>query len=154
VRFFFCTKQGGGTLEEKAWRKRSEDESQEEQTAAHSRLLEAERFTEAALVETHRRGLDQATAVCAVQDGAVWLQGLVDYHCADAVRILDFPHAAEYVNAIGQAVQAARGRLPVRWLEGVLLRLKHQGPERVLEHLAWLAAHYPSSDIQEHLTYW
>ena len=54
-----------------------------------SRLCEAERFAEAALVETQRRGLERAAAVCAVQDGAEWLQGLVDYHRADAVRILD-----------------------------------------------------------------
>ena len=124
-----------------------------EHISSFSRLLEAERFAEAALVETQRRGVDQATEVCAVQDGAVWLQGLVDYHRADAVRILDFPHAAEYVNAIGQAVQAAGGRLPSKWLEGVLHRLKHQGPSRVLEHLAFLATHFPSPAIQEALTY-
>jgi hypothetical protein len=59
------------------------------QVSSFSRLAEAERFAEAALVETHRRGLEQAAAVCAVQDGAEWLQGLVDYHRADAVRILD-----------------------------------------------------------------
>src|SRR5438105_6825752 len=62
-------------------------------------------------------------------------------------------HAAEYVNEIGQAVQAAGGRLPAGWLEGVLHRLKHQGPERVLTHLAWLAARYPSPTIQEKLAY-
>ncbi len=54
-----------------------------------SRLSDAASFAEAALVETHRRGLERATEVCAVQDGAEWLQGLVDYHRADAVRILD-----------------------------------------------------------------
>src|SRR5438067_117198 len=81
--------------------------------------------------------LERATAVCAVQDGAEWLQKLVDYHRTDAVRILDFAHAAEYINAIGQAVQAAGGKLPARWFEGVLHRLKHQGPQRVLAHLAW-----------------
>ncbi len=118
-----------------------------------SRLSDAASFEEAALVETHRRGLERATAVCAVQDGAEWLQGLVDYHRADAVRILDFAHAAEYINEIGQAVQAGGGRLPTRWLEGVLHRLKHQGPERVLTHLAWLAARYPSPLMQEKLTY-
>src|SRR5438874_3580989 len=118
-----------------------------------SRLADSERFTEASLVETHRRGLERATVVCAVQDGAQWLQGLVDYQRADAVRILDFAHAAEYVNEIGQAVQAAGGRLPTRWFEGVLHRLKHHGPERVLEHLSWLAAHYPSPTIQEKLAY-
>ena len=113
-----------------------------------SRLCDATSFEEAALVETHRRGLEQAAEVCAVQDGAQWLQGLVDYHRADAVRILDFAHAAEYINEIGQAVQAAGGRLPAAWLEGVLHRLKHQGPHRVLTHLSWLAARYPSPTIQ------
>jgi hypothetical protein len=54
-----------------------------------SRLAEAEHFAEAALVETHRRGLERAAEVCAVQDGAPWLQGLVDYQRVDAVRILD-----------------------------------------------------------------
>jgi hypothetical protein len=124
-----------------------------QQLSTFSRLAPAERFTEAALVETHRRGLERATAVCAVQDGAEWLQGFVDYQRADAVRILDFAHAAEYINEIGQAVQAAGGRLPARWFEGVRHRLKHQGPERVLKHLAWLAAHYPSAVIKEKLAY-
>jgi len=118
-----------------------------------SRLLEAERFAEAALVETHRRGLERAAEVGAVQDGASWLQGLVDYQRVDAVRILDFAHAAEYVNEIGQAVQAEGGSLPARWLEGVLHRLKHQGPQRVLKHLSWLAAHSPSPTIQGNLAY-
>src|SRR5213082_1239897 len=118
-----------------------------------SRLSDAASLEEAALVETHRRGLERASEVCAVQDGAPWLQGLVDYQRADAVRILDFAHAAEYINEIGQAVQAAGGRLPARWFEGVLHRLKHHGPERVLEHLSWLAAHYPSPTIQEKLAY-
>lgn len=124
-----------------------------QQLSYFSRLLEASRFEEAALVETHRRGLERAKAVCAVQDGAQWLQGLVDYHRADAVRILDFAHAAEYVAAIGEAVREAGGHLPGCWLEGVLHRLKHQGPQRVLEHLAWLAVHYPGPLIQEKLAY-
>jgi len=118
-----------------------------------SRLCDAASFEEATLLETQRRGLSRATEVCAVQDGAQWLQGLVDYHRADAVRILDFAHAAEYINEIGQAVQAAGGRLPGTWLEGVLHRLKYQGPARVLKHLAWLNARYPSSVVQEKLTY-
>src|SRR5579872_1879814 len=124
-----------------------------QQISTFSRLLDAEGFTQAALFETHRRGVERAAEVCAVQDGAQWLQGLVDYHRPDAVRILDFAHAAEYINEIGQAVQAAGGRLPATWLEGVLHRLKHQGPHRVLSHLSWLATRYPSSLIQEKLAY-
>jgi hypothetical protein len=118
-----------------------------------SRLCDAASFEEAALVETHRRGLERAAEVCAVQDGAEWLQGLVDYHRADAVRILDFAHAASAVSDIGEAVRAAGGRLPTTWLEGVLHRLKHQGPARVLTHLARVVARYPSEASQEKLSY-
>jgi hypothetical protein len=50
-------------------------------------------------------------------------------------------------------VQAAGGRLPARWLDGVRHRLKHQEPHRVLKHLGWLAARYPSPIIQENLAY-
>ncbi len=123
------------------------------QISSFSRLCEAERFAEAALVETHRRGLERAAEVGAVQDGAEWLQGLVDYHRADAVRILDFAHAASAISDIGEAVRAAGGRLPTTWLKGVLHRLKHQGPARVLKHLAWVVARYPSPLAQEKLTY-
>ncbi len=124
-----------------------------QQISTFSRLSDAEREASAALVETHRRGLERAAEVCAVQDGAEWLQGLVDYHRADALRILDFAHAASAISAIGEAVRAAGGRLPTSWLDGVLHRLKHQGPQRVLTHLAWLTAHYPSEASQEKLTY-
>src|SRR5437667_264710 len=51
-----------------------------------SRLGNVASFEEATLLQTHRRGLSRATEVCTVQDGAQWLQGLVDYHRADAVR--------------------------------------------------------------------
>jgi len=91
--------------------------------------------------------------VRAVQDGAEWLQGLVDYHRADAVRILDFAHAASAVSDIGEAVRAAGGRLPATWLEGVLHGLKHQGPTRVLTHLERVTARYPSEASQEKLSY-
>ena len=45
-------------------------------------------------METERRGVCQAKEVCAVQDGAEWIQGFVDLYRPDAVRILDFAHAA------------------------------------------------------------
>src|SRR6266704_6990928 len=51
-----------------------------------SRLGDAASFEHATLLQTHRQGLERASEVCAVQDGAQWLQGLVNYHRADAVR--------------------------------------------------------------------
>ena len=78
-----------------------------------------------------------------------WWILTVRMRCASWTRA----HAAEYVSAIGEAVRAAGGRLPTTWLEGLLHRLKHQGPQRVLTHLAWLTARYPSPLVQEKLSY-
>jgi hypothetical protein len=45
-----------------------------------ARLADAETFSTQALGELHRRGVEAAGAVAAVQDGAPWLQGFVDEH--------------------------------------------------------------------------
>ena len=45
--------------------------------------------------------------ICAVQDEAQWLQGFVDGHRHDAVRILDVAHAAEYVGRIAEQATLA-----------------------------------------------
>jgi hypothetical protein len=67
-----------------------------------SRMTDAESFGDVAQGEMQRRGVSQAKAVCAVTDGADWIQGFVDLHRPDAVRILDFPHAAEHhTSAVG-----------------------------------------------------
>ena len=75
-------------------------------TAEHSyfsRLTDSDTFQRLALVETQRRGVETASAVGFVTDGSEWLQEFADQHRADAVRILDFPHAGEHLAAVGQA---------------------------------------------------
>jgi len=62
-----------------------------------SRLSEASEFNRQALVEVFRRGTEKAGKVCAVNDGADWEQKFIDYHRPNAVRILDFAHAASRV---------------------------------------------------------
>jgi hypothetical protein len=100
-----------------------------------SRLAEAEEFERLTLVETHRRGTETAQQVCAVTDGAEWEQGFIDSHREDAVRILDFSHAAEYVAAAGQAVLGEGTPLFQAWLKDTLHELKHGQPEKVLQTL-------------------
>jgi len=100
-----------------------------------SRLAEAEEFERLALVETHRRGTETAHQVCAVTDGAEWEQGFIDSHREDAVRILDFSHAAEYVAAAGQAVLGEGTPVFQAWLKDTLHELKHGQPEQVLQTL-------------------
>jgi hypothetical protein len=47
-------------------------------------------------------GIENAKQTAAIMDGAEWQQGFVDYHYPNAVRILDFPHAGEYISPIGE----------------------------------------------------
>lgn len=108
-----------------------------------SRLMPAERFTRLALVETQQRGVENAGEVIAVVDGAEWEQGFIDYHRVDAVRILDFPHAAEYVGKIGSAVWGEGTPATQQWLTQQLQCLKHQGPAQVLAELRTLVAAHP-----------
>ena len=89
-------------------------------TAKHSyfsRLTDAETFQRLALVETQRRGVETASEVAFVTDGAEWLQKFVHHHRSDAVRILDFPHAGEHIAAVGQACLGEGSCAAQEWLQ-------------------------------------
>lgn len=119
-----------------------------------SRLTDNHTFEHLALVETQRRGLTEAQAVAAVGDGAEWVQGFVDYHRPDAVRILDFPHAAGYLSQMGQAVYGEGTPESQAWLTLYLHRLKHEGPREVLAELRTLTqAHPDRPELADHLAY-
>jgi hypothetical protein len=115
-----------------------------------SRMTDAATFAELAEVETQRRGVVQAEQVCAVTDGAEWLQGFIDLHRADALRILDFPHAAQRFGMIAEAYQQHGHPLPAQWVQHHCHALKHEGPAGVLERLRALP---PLEACEEHLHY-
>jgi hypothetical protein len=127
------------------------DQSEEGVHSTHisyfSRMADAQTFTEQASCELLRRGVDQASEVCAVMDGAEWIDGFLDWQCKDALRILDFAHAAEYVSQIGQLAQAAGAVLPANWLQKQLHELKHEGPTTVLQEVRRLRDEHP--DVEE-----
>lgn len=108
-----------------------------------SRLTDSDRFQRLALVETHRRGVETASAVAAVTDGAEWIPKFVDHHRYDAVRILDFPHAGEYLSAAGQTVWGEGSAEAQSWFETQLHDLKHTGPDSVLAELRRLVGLKP-----------
>jgi hypothetical protein len=120
-----------------------------------SRMLDAESFTEQAFAELRRRGIDQVKQVSAVMDGAEWIDGFVDWLCPDVLfRILDFPHAGEYVDEIGKLTQATGSVLPEGWLKSQLHNLKHDGPVTVLEELRLLREKHPGvEEMGKKLTY-
>jgi hypothetical protein len=100
--------------------------------SSFSRCSASETFVRQALVETHRRGVTEAGVVCAVTDGSVWIQGFIDYHRPDAVRILDQPHALEYVATIGKALYGDDTSAFTAWYARQQQRLSTEAPEGVL----------------------
>jgi len=62
------------------------------QVSYFARLADAPTFGDQASAEIRQRGIERAKAVCAVQDGADWLQG--------------FAHAAGHISEIGEAVRS------------------------------------------------
>lgn len=103
-----------------------------------ARLADAEAFGRAVAPELHRRGVETAGTVAAVADGSAWIQGLVDLHRPDAVRILDFPHAVEHLNAAAQACWGEGTPAAVAWLDRQATGLKTGDPDAVLRALGLL----------------
>jgi Uncharacterised protein family (UPF0236) len=108
--------------------RKAADEVHSRNLSYFSRMTDAGTFGDLAEVEMRRRGVSQADAVCAVTDGASWIQGFIDLHRVDALRVLDFSHAAEHVNLLIEALQQAGVVLPHDVLERSLHILKHRGP--------------------------
>ena len=128
----------------------------EKRTGNHSyfsRLTDSTTFQRAALAETERRGLYHASQVAAVNDGAEWIQQFIDYHRPDAVRILDFPHAAERFTSIYQTCQEEGVTLPAEWPAQQRHRLKEEGGTAVLNDLQKLQKDNPEVGLDEPLTY-
>ena len=142
-----------GVIEEPVW-EGEEWKVHASELSYFSRLMEAELFGQAALCETHRRGVETAAQVVAVTDGAVWEQGFIDYHRDDAARVLDFPHAAEYVAQMGSAVWSVETDTTKEWLNEQLHTLKHEGPTDVLSDLRALVRDHPElPELGESLAY-
>lgn len=112
-----------------------------------SRLADAETFTREAWVELHRAGIARATTVCGVMDGADWEQTFLDVHRPDAVRILDFPHAVEYLTKTAQTTWCVDAAKADAWVQQQAHILKHDehGAAEVLKALA----HLPLDDASD-----
>lgn len=108
-----------------------------------SRKVSAEDFTRLALVETQRRGVENAKEVGALMDGSDWLQGFSDYHCPKAVRILDFPHAGEHISPVGEFLWGEGTPEMKQWVSERLHQLKHEGPAELLTEFRNLQKEHP-----------
>jgi hypothetical protein len=141
-----------GEVKEKKTRRHKQLQTQH--LSYFSRMTDAVTFGERAEVEMRRRGVSQAQAVCAVTDGADWIQGFVDLHRPDALRVLDFPHAAEHINLLIEALQHTGVVLPEDALERSLQVLKYRGPGLLLRWCDRLPAALTEQEaVGKQLTY-
>jgi len=136
------------------------------QLSYFSRRVDSSTLSDLATLELHRRGIEGARRVGVVVDGADWRQTFVDYQYPDAVRILDFPHAAEHVTPIAACAAEVNVRLPAAILAaaGVTLPsedptawrqvLNHSGPAALLPALRAIVAAQPmNQELVTHLSY-
>jgi len=114
-----------------------------EQISYFSRVETAEEFRRSALVEWHRRGGENAHTVVAVQDGALWIQSFIDYHCPQAVRVIDFAHALEYVATVGRAILGAETEAFQQWFARMSKQLGRHPPQRTVNDLWLLYRQHP-----------
>jgi hypothetical protein len=119
-----------------------------------SRVAEAELFQRLTFGELYRRRVETAKQIAAVSDGAEWIASFVAFHCPEAVRILDFPHAAQRICQIGEAVLGGEHASLAAWQTRQLHQLKHEGAQQVLPSLrSFAAAHLSMPVVAENLAY-
>lgn len=102
-------------------------------------LGSAAQFGDEIVGELGRRGVPHATDLVTVNDGAVWIQELLDLQCPQAHRVLDFAHAAEYLAAAAKATWADPASVEV-WFTTQRHELLTGDPDRVLAALGALPA--------------
>jgi hypothetical protein len=103
-----------------------------------SRSYPIREFEYYALPELHRRGVFNAEKVVTVNDGSDWIQSFADYHFPQAIRILDFRHALDYLVGAGQAVLGEGTETFRQWFTTMAHQLKHKPPQRTLADLCLL----------------
>lgn len=127
-----------GEFETKWDAKSQEVETRTEKVSYFSSADRAEQFSDKAIVEWHRRGGENAEKVVAVNDGAVWIQAFIDYHCPTATRVIDFAHAQGYIATVGKALYGAESDRFQQWYPKMSKQLGTKAPQRTLNELRFL----------------
>jgi len=81
-----------------------------------------------------RLGAEQAGTLVVLGDGATWIWNLAQQRWRDAVQILDFYHAAQYVWSVAHAVFPDADQAAV-WARKRCRRLVRRGPQGLLRGL-------------------
>lgn len=101
-------------------------------------LWDADTMGERQYAEGLRRGLDQCPRLSSVNDGALWIERITQTNFAEAVQIVDWPHAEERLWAVGNAVWGEGSDRARAWVAPLLDQLWVGQGEAVLKALQGL----------------
>lgn len=90
--------------------------------------------------EATRRGLGRARQVVFLGDGAAWVWEVARLNFPDAVQILDFYHASEYVAELAALIFAADEAQQLQERDRWMSRMKQTDPSEMLEEVRGLVA--------------
>lgn len=120
-------------------------------------------------LEAQRRGIDEAAmmeVVVSPNDGAEWIQGTLDLIAPQAIRVLDFPHAAEHLGVLAALVYGEGSAEAGQWVAAQRQVLHDRGADALLQARAICQArgpcpsalvdaegHTPQDRLQREVTY-
>lgn len=137
-----------GEFESRWNQKKGEVEVKTSDITYFSRSYQIREFERYALAELHRRGMDNAKRLVTVNDGSEWIQSFADYHIPQAIRILDFNHALDYIADGGRIAWGEGTERFKQWFSRMASQLKHKPPQQTLAELAFL---YPQLESDEQI---
>lgn len=83
----------------------------------------AEQFGRRVYAEAVRRGLDRASRVIVLGDGAVWIRHITEEHFSSAIQIVDIYHAREHLSDLGKIIYARDPITMRRWTDSRIEQL-------------------------------
>lgn len=119
-----------------------EKERRVREVKLYSTLEDKEGFGKLFWASGYRYGADLAQELIVVADGAAWLWDLVQTYFPQAVQILDWTHAVEYLHAIRRAWDPQDEGAGEQWLADNKTLLWEGEVERVIAHCRLLAAEH------------
>lgn len=114
-------------------------------------LCDAEAFGRLVWLEADRRGVLQATEVVVIGDGSHWIWNLAAEHFPQAVQIVDWYHASQYVWNAAHACYGVGTTAATAWAEARLNTLWDGEVETVLAEMQPLVGR--AEAVQEAITY-
>ncbi len=109
-------------------------------------------FGQALWCEAARRGVLGATAVVVIGDGAHWIWNLAAEHFPEALQIVDWYHATQYLWQVAHAAYGEGTALAKQWARARLDELWEGRVEAVLH--AFRAHRHAGKPVEEALTYY